>query len=428
MRRLFLALLCVSVLGACAATPKKLPQDTVARQTVPLVPGPAYYQRGPSPLSSSSPLSSPGASPATFSTPQPYGWRSHPSADYDAAPHAPTGNAAPAGLKVGLLVPLSGKSAALGQAMQNAAQLAVMESGADLNLLPRDSGETAASAETALRSVMAEGAQLVVGPLYGAQARAIRATAAAAQMPVLSFSNDPAVAGNGMYALGFNPGEQIMAVMDYAASRGAKNVSALLPANSYGGLVEVAYMRAIKQFGMNDAGVVRYGAGAAGLAKALVALVAKKDAIDTLVLPESGNFSTSLMAQLTAQGFDFSRITVLGSGQWEDVAPEKLAAGTRAWYAAPDDGMRRRFVGQYQNTFGAAPPRLASLAYDAVAMLGALSRMGRPLEAAQFQTAGGFDGVDGLFRLTAGGLAERRLSIYEITPSGFHKVKDAGGF
>ncbi|NDC56665.1 MAG: penicillin-binding protein activator, partial [Alphaproteobacteria bacterium] len=58
---------------------------------------------------------------------------------------------------MGLLVPLSGKSAALGQAMQNAAQLAVMESGADLNLLPRDSGETAASAETALRSVMAEG-------------------------------------------------------------------------------------------------------------------------------------------------------------------------------------------------------------------------------------------------------------------------------
>ena len=67
--------------------------------------------------------------------------------------------------KVALLVPLSGANAELGQAMLDAAQLALFETGSDrLTLVPRDTGGTAAGAASAARAAIGEGAQLILGP------------------------------------------------------------------------------------------------------------------------------------------------------------------------------------------------------------------------------------------------------------------------
>jgi hypothetical protein len=80
---------------------------------------------------------------------------------------------------------------------------------------------------------------------------------------------------------------------------------------------------------------------------------------------------------------------------------------------------RRDFESAYRSTFGAAPHRLATLAYDATAMAallapdagakGAFSR-------AALTDPSGFLGRDGLFRLTADGLADRRLAVMQVAP------------
>ena len=73
-----------------------------------------------------------------------------------------------------LLVPLSGANAELGQAMLDAAQLALFEASDDrLTLVPRDTGGTVEGAAKAARAVNGEGARLILGPLLAAEVEAV---------------------------------------------------------------------------------------------------------------------------------------------------------------------------------------------------------------------------------------------------------------
>jgi branched-chain amino acid transport system substrate-binding protein len=87
-------------------------------------------------------------------------------------------------------------------------------------------------------------------------------------------------------------------------------------------------------------------------------------------------------------------------------------------YAAPDPAGRSAFEARYAALYGAPPPRLATLAYDAVALAAALARTAEPkadpFAAARLTDPSGFAGLDGLFRFGPDGVAERGLAILEI--------------
>ena len=66
-------------------------------------------------------------------------------------------------VKVGLLLPLSGRAAELGQALRDAALLKLFELGTGrIVLLPADTRGTAEGAEAAARRVLAEGERLIL--------------------------------------------------------------------------------------------------------------------------------------------------------------------------------------------------------------------------------------------------------------------------
>ena len=87
--------------------------------------------------------------------------------------------------RVGLLLPLSGQNRQLGQSMLNAAQMALFDLGDDsFQLIPRDTKGTPGGASEAARDAIAEGAQLILGPLYSSSVGAVRpAVRPAAGMP-----------------------------------------------------------------------------------------------------------------------------------------------------------------------------------------------------------------------------------------------------
>ena len=150
--------------------------------------------------------------------------------------------------KVGLLVPMSGPGAALGADLLDAAQLALFDVGrTDLELLPRDAGDQPQKAEEAARSALGDGAELLLGPLYGRSATAIAPLAAASAVSVISFSNDASVARPGLYVLGFRPEEQIQRVVEHAAARGRTRFAALAPSDAYGTRVLAAWRAAVAQ-------------------------------------------------------------------------------------------------------------------------------------------------------------------------------------
>jgi ABC-type branched-subunit amino acid transport system substrate-binding protein len=81
-------------------------------------------------------------------------------------------------------------------------------------------------------------------------------------------------------------------------------------------------------------------------------------------------------------------------------------------------------VEKYKNVYGAAPPQLASLAYDAVSLVALLST-GKPYSRFTVQALtdpNGFSGVDGIFRFRPDGTSERGLAVMSIDPDGQFRV------
>ena len=128
----------------------------------------------------------------------------------------------PPEVRVGLLLPLSGPAEALGRDMLDAAEMALFDVGDnDLMLLPRDTAGTPEGARRAAQQVIDEGAEVILGPLFGQAVAAVSPIAAAADRRVIAFSNDASVAGDGTFLLGFRPEEQVERVISYALASGA---------------------------------------------------------------------------------------------------------------------------------------------------------------------------------------------------------------
>ena len=139
------------------------------------------------------------------------------------------------GTRIALMLPLSGRDADLGGSMLRAAQLALFDI-ADNNfiLMPYDTGGNPKRAREAASGAARDGARLILGPLFSDSVRAATPIARAAGINLVPFSNNLAVAGNGIFIIGLMPSDQINRVIRYAGSRGHLRFAALAPDSAYG--------------------------------------------------------------------------------------------------------------------------------------------------------------------------------------------------
>jgi len=119
---------------------------------------------------------------------------------------------------------------------------------------------------------------------------------------------------------------------------------------------------------------------------------------------------------LTKAGFSPARVRPIGTAPWNEPALYALPALQGGRFAAPDRSGFSSFSGRYQARFGTVPPRVASLAYDAVMLAATLARQyGSQRFAETTLTSGsGFAGLDGTFRFRPEGMSDRALAVYEI--------------
>lgn len=317
-------------------------------------------------------------------------------------------------MQVAILLPLSGPQAELGQAMLNAAQLAVFDMGGqNFELMPRDTVRMGAA--NAARDALAGGAKLMIGPLFAADVAAVKPVAQGAGVSVLALSTDTSLAEPGIYVMGLAPAEQVRRVTDYALRQGLRRFGIMVPNNAYGRLVQGAFQQVVQAKGGQI--IVTAPATAAGMQQ----IMAQRDQLDALLLPLGGSELRNLTSQLTSAGLAPGQIQLLGTGLWDDAAiasDNPLLQG--GWYAAPDPALRASFRQNYANTYGAEPPRLATLAYDATALATVLASRGGLFDRQSLSNPGGFSGADGLFRFTPQGLAERGLAVLQLAPGGSH--------
>ncbi len=415
-------------LGACSDTetirvresPKQLPagqlaaSQPVADQTAP---GRAAADRNPAP---------PPAISLVRLDPQLAGQSgASPGTSLRAVPAAPSEK-----LKVALLLPLSGPRRRVGQDFLDAAQLAVFDLAAhELVLLPIDTEGTPVGAARASAEAASREARLILGPLLAESVSAAAAPARAAGLSVISFSNSAHVGGDGVFAFGFDPGQQIDAVVAHATAAGLSRFAVIAPDNAFGEIAIAAMRRATESRGAVLVGSLQLDPRTVDPSAEIKRFVGRRPpagstgeppwpAFDAVLLAAGNQHLKTLASLLSYYDADYPQVRFLGLANWERTRDiEKELSLLKGWYAAPASGERRKFSERFQKVYGYSPVGIATLAYDGVALAAAFA--GKAPASPELVQVGGFSGVDGLFRLDASGVAERAFEIREVAPGGF---------
>ncbi|MBR1210369.1 penicillin-binding protein activator [Bradyrhizobium sp. JYMT SZCCT0180] len=322
-------------------------------------------------------------------------------------------------VKVGLILPLSaaGNAGVAAQSMKNAAELALAEfQNPNIQLLIKDDGGSPQGASQATQQALGEGAEIILGPLFAQSVPAVAQQTRAKGVSVIAFSTDSSVAGRGVYLLSFLPESDVNRIVDYSAGIGKKSFAALLPDNAYGNVVEAAFKQAAARKGRIVA-FEKYGADRSAAVRTVSQSLGQADA---LFMADDGDSVVATADALTAAGVNLRNIQLLGTGLWDNPRVFASPALQGGLYAAPDPSGFRSFAGRYRTKYGGEPVRTATLAYDAVALVAALSRTQGPQRFAPetLTNPSGFAGIDGLFRFRSDGSNERGLAVMKVAQGG----------
>ncbi|MBC8013435.1 MAG: penicillin-binding protein activator [Methyloceanibacter sp.] len=330
-------------------------------------------------------------------------------------------------VKVALLLPItaSGSTPSVAKALKQAAELALFDfDNPNVTLVPKDTKGTPEGARLAAESAVQEGAELIIGPLFAQEVSGAAPVARQRGVPMIAFSSDEKVAGGGVYLLSFLAGRDVPRIVSFAMSRGKRNFAELVPQSAYGRIAEAAFARAVSAgggqaavratFPPNDSNAML------GPVRQVANAIKSGQPVDALFLPAGREELPSLAPLLASAELSSARVQFIGTGQWDypNIGGDRALVG--GWYPAPDPKGWSNFVQRYSKTYGAAPPRIASLAYDAVSLAVSLSpnAPGQRYTTSQLTRPSGFSGVDGLFRLLSDGTSERGLAILEVREGG----------
>ncbi|HEX5777975.1 MAG TPA: penicillin-binding protein activator [Xanthobacteraceae bacterium] len=329
----------------------------------------------------------------------------------------PMGN--PAGVRVGLILPLSasGNAGAAAQSMRNAAELALAEFGnPNIQLIVKDDGGNAHGAQMSAEQALTEGAEIVLGPLFSHAVAAAGQTTRNRGVPMIAFSTDANVAARGVYLLSFLPETDVERVTRHAIANKRRSFIALLPDNAYGTVVEGTFKQVVASGGGRIVALEHYPNDPARIAETVKKVAGAARIADAVFIADAADVTPQIVQALVANGVSPRRLKFMGTGLWDD---PKLFSDPNlqgAWFAAPDATGFRNFATRYRARFGAEPARTASLAYDAVSLVAALVKTQGPNRFSEeiLTNPSGFAGTDGVFRFKRDGTSERGLAIMEI--------------
>jgi ABC-type branched-subunit amino acid transport system substrate-binding protein len=316
--------------------------------------------------------------------------------------------------QVALVIPLSGEDGPVGTSITNAAMLALLDSGAkDIRLTTYDSSRIGAA--VAGERAIAGGAKLILGPLLSEDVRALAPVARRAKVPLVAFSNDTSVAGNGVYIMGITPGAAIDRVVRHVRGKGAARFGALVPTGLYGQRAAQAMLGSVRATGGRMVGMETFNRSASAGRAAAMSLNARGD-YDAVLIADSGGI-VSAVAPMVEVG-----PTLLGTELWaNDRTMGKVPRLRGSLYAAAPDARFQQLVTRYRARYGKTPYRIGSLGYDAVLLTVRAARqwpMGRAFPTRVLSERDGFAGVDGIFRFGRDGVVERALEVRQVTATG----------
>lgn len=340
-------------------------------------------------------------------------------------------------IPVALLVPRSDSGAgAVASSLENAARLAIASlDGVEIDLRVYDTGGNAQRAAVQAETAVTDGAKIILGPLFGEAANAAGVAVADNNVNVLSFSNNPSIAGGNVFILGPTFRNTANRLLNYASRQGRGSVVIVHPQNVEGEFGKAAVQAAASQNGVRVASVQSFAFSQEGVTAAVPRI---RDAVqstgaDSVFLTSNSAGALPLLLQLMPEaGISPSTTQYMGLSRW-DVPPQILSmpGAQGSYFTLNDTAAENAFKSRYRAQFGSDPHQLAGLAFDGIAAIGALARQGRSdaLSGRALTQNSGFQGANGVFRLRGDGTNERGLAVATVrnnqvtildpAPSGF---------
>jgi len=329
--------------------------------------------------------------------------------------------------RMAILLPFSSKSSRLraeAASMLRAAELAIFNRDeADVVLIALDTGGTESGAASAADAALNAGVDVILGPVLSRSVSGAARKARRADVPVIAFSTDQTVAGNGTYLLSFPPEAEVKRIVDYAASTGALRYAYLGPQSEYGRRVLSAYQQAVSGNGGEMREQESYDGDDISVmqdpARKLATAYRKHDEetepterehFEAIILPEGGVPLRSLAPLLPYYDIDPEKVQFLGTSLWhkEEVVREPALNG--GVFAAPDQMARQSFLDNYDRQFDVwlRWPLTQSIS----APLWRMAQFGPGARASKTRS-----GFMGLMVWSAGALTENRTADWPFTRS-----------
>ena len=360
-----------------------------------------------------------------------------------------TNNKEPDKLKIGVLLPLTGKHSYIGQSLLDTMQMLIYENKKiDSELIIKDTKANPSLAKKATKELVEQNVDVILGPFFSSSLNKSLKIAKYKNVPLISFSSDRNEKEKGVYLMGFEPEQQISDITEYTIRKNYKRFAALLPNSKYGKRVLNTYRKVLNKnkFLLNK--VELYDLGTNDFEKNIQKLVGldknpqlEKDeetgenpiedfdpGFDVLLLIETGNKLRETVALLTYYGVDFKKVKLIGTGEWyiDNIGSEPGLIG--AWFVAPNPKLWQNFKKKFYKFYNYEPIRLSSLAHDSLTSVFSIINKNDKfyeLNYMDFQNSYGFTGIDGDFKFLSDGTVERKLSILEIKQNSFKVEKIA---
>lgn len=330
---------------------------------------------------------------------------------------------------VALMVPLgSGNSVTdqLAQNLVNAAKMAVADvRGANIELRVYETAADPATATIAATRAIEEGAQVILGPLFSSSTSAVAAVAAPKGINVLSFSNNPSVAGGNVFILGTTFESVADRLVSHAVGAGFGNVAIVHQQGIEGELGRDAVTAAVARNGGILATTLSYPLVLEEMSEqaSIIADDLRASGANAVFFTDSPLQGLGFMtASLASNRYRTRRdAQFMGLTRW-DTSDEVLNTPSlqSGWFTTPDPGLLLQFETRYQLAYGIEAHGLSGLAYDGVAAIGAMISAAKTagddtaFSMQRLTDPNGFAGVTGVFRFRGNGTNQRALAIMQV--------------
>ena len=317
---------------------------------------------------------------------------------------------------VALLVPAG--SATPGD--ENAARMAIADLGGSvqvtLNVYP--TGGQPAQAANAAQTAVAEGAQIILGPLRAEESNAAAVAVAASGINVLSFSNNSQIAGGNLFVLGPTFENTARRLAGHAVRNGKSRLMIVHENNAAGEIGRNAIQQGAAAAGAGVVATAGFAYSQNGIIQAVPGIAAKArttGAQAVFLTSDAGGALPLLTQMLSENGVSPATTQYIGLTRWDILPTVVTLPGVQGgWFTMPDPVLHEQYKARYSATYGSEPHWLSGVAYDGVAAVAALAKRGSPLDRASLTQGAGYVGVNGIFRLLPNGSNERGLAVAQI--------------